>query len=109
MKDYMASGSFSRGKEEKAASESMVFGGNINQSVEMLMKTSHLFEPFPDAMAYDTAFLDRIHFTCRGGKFQSIVRISLLISWVLLRIIFPSLCGRCVKVRLVMQSIGILN
>jgi ATP-dependent Lon protease len=61
MKDYMASGSFARGKEEKAASASMVFVGNINQSVEALMKTSHLFDPFPDAMAYDTAFLDRMH------------------------------------------------
>lgn len=61
MKDYMASGSFARGKEEKAASASMVFVGNINQSVDVLLKTSHLFEPFPAAMAYDTAFLDRMH------------------------------------------------
>lgn len=61
MKDYMASGSFARGKEEKAASASMVFVGNINQSVEVMLKTSHLFEPFPDVMAYDTAFLDRMH------------------------------------------------
>jgi ATP-dependent Lon protease len=61
MKDYMASGSFARGKEEKAASASMVFVGNINQSVEVLLKTSHLFEPFPEAMAYDTAFFDRMH------------------------------------------------
>jgi ATP-dependent Lon protease len=61
MKDYMASGSFARGKEEKAASASMAFVGNINQSVDVLMKTSHLFDPFPEAMAYDTAFLDRMH------------------------------------------------
>ncbi|MDO4554257.1 MAG: protease Lon-related BREX system protein BrxL [Lachnospiraceae bacterium] len=61
MKDYMASGSFARGREEKAASASMVFVGNINQSVDVLLKTSHLFEPFPTAMAYDTAFLDRMH------------------------------------------------
>lgn len=61
MKDYMASGSFARGKEEKAATASMVFVGNINQSVDVLLKTSHLFEPFPEAMAYDTAFLDRMH------------------------------------------------
>lgn len=61
MKDYMASGSFARGREEKAASASMAFVGNINQSVDVLQKTSHLFEPFPAAMAYDTAFLDRMH------------------------------------------------
>ena len=61
MKDYMASGSFARGKEEKAASASMVFVGNINQSVDVLLKTSSLFDPFPPEMGIDTAFLDRIH------------------------------------------------
>ncbi len=61
MKDYMASGSFARGKEEKAARASMVFVGNINQSVDVLLKTSSLFDPFPPEMGTDTAFLDRIH------------------------------------------------
>lgn len=61
MKDYMASGSFARGKEEKAASASMVFVGNINQSVDVLLKTSSLFAPFPSEMGTDTAFLDRMH------------------------------------------------
>ena len=61
MKDYMASGSFARGKEEKAASASMVFVGNINQSVDVLLKTSRLFDPFPPEMGTDTAFLDRMH------------------------------------------------
>ena len=61
MKDYMASGSFARGKEEISASASMVFVGNINQSVEVLLKTSSLFDPFPPEMGTDTAFLDRMH------------------------------------------------
>lgn len=61
MKDYMASGSFARGKEEIAASASMVFVGNINQSVDVLLKTSSLFDPFPVEMGTDTAFLDRMH------------------------------------------------
>lgn len=61
MKDYMASGSFARGKEEKAASASMVFVGNNNQSVDVLLKTSSLFDPFPPEMGTDTAFLDRMH------------------------------------------------
>ena len=61
MKDYMASGSFARGKKEKAASASMVFVGNINQSVDVLLKTSSLFDPFPPEMGTDTAFLDRLH------------------------------------------------
>lgn len=60
MKDYMASGSFARGKEAIQANASMVFVGNVNQSVDYLLKTSHLFEPFPDAMI-DSAFFDRMH------------------------------------------------
>jgi ATP-dependent Lon protease len=60
MKDYMASGSFARGKAEIGAQASMVFVGNINQSVESLVKTSHLLAPFPEAMI-DTAFFDRFH------------------------------------------------
>ena len=60
MKDYMASGSFSRGRESINASASMVFVGNINQSVEQLVKTSHLLAPFPEAMI-DAAFFDRFH------------------------------------------------
>ena len=61
MKDYMASGSFARGKEEKSASATMVFVGNINQSVDVLLKASSLFAPFPPEMGTDTAFLDRMH------------------------------------------------
>lgn len=60
MKDYMASGSFARGKDAIQANASMVFVGNINQSVDYLLKTSHLFEPFPAAMI-DSAFFDRMH------------------------------------------------
>ena len=60
MKDYMASGSFARGKEEKVAAASMVFVGNINQSVDVLLKTSSLFDPFRPEMGTDTAFLDRL-------------------------------------------------
>lgn len=68
MKDYMASGSFARGKEEKNASASMVFVGNINQSVEVILKTSNLFEPFPEAMNRDTAFFDRMHYYLPGWE-----------------------------------------
>ncbi len=61
MKGYMASGAFSRGKAEIQAKASMVFVGNINQSVDTLLKTSSLFDPFPPEMGTDTAFLDRMH------------------------------------------------
>jgi len=60
MKDYMASGSFSRGRDAINAYASMVFVGNINQSVDTLVKTSHLLAPFPDDMI-DSAFFDRFH------------------------------------------------
>ncbi len=60
MKDYMASGSFARGRDSVNAYASMVFVGNINQSVDTLVKTSHLFAPFPAAMI-DSAFFDRFH------------------------------------------------
>ena len=60
MKDYMASGSFARGRDSINAYASMVFVGNINQSVDTLVKTSHLFSPFPETMI-DSAFFDRFH------------------------------------------------
>ncbi|MBN6185685.1 protease Lon-related BREX system protein BrxL [Aneurinibacillus sp. BA2021] len=68
MKDYMASGSFARGKEEKNASASMIFVGNINQSLDSLIKTSHLFAPFPEEMANDSAFFDRMHYYIPGWE-----------------------------------------
>ena len=68
MKDYMSSGSFSRGKEQKNADASIVMVGNVNQSIETLVKTSHLFAPFPDAMSSDTAFFDRIHYYIPGWE-----------------------------------------
>ena len=60
MKDYMASGSFARGRDMINAYASMVFVGNINQPVDTLVKTSHLLAPFPEAMI-DAAFFDRFH------------------------------------------------
>ncbi len=60
MKDYMASGSFSRGRDPINAYAAMVFIGNLNQPVDTLVKTSHLFAPFPEEMI-DSAFFDRMH------------------------------------------------
>ncbi len=60
MKDYMASGSFARGRDQINANASMVFVGNINQPVDTLVKTSHLLSPFPENMI-DSAFFDRFH------------------------------------------------
>jgi ATP-dependent Lon protease len=60
MKGYMANGSFARGRDSISASASMVFVGNITQSVDTLVKTSHLLAPFPRVMI-DSAFFDRFH------------------------------------------------
>ncbi len=70
MKDYMESGSFSRGGSsgELTGNASMVFNGNINQPVETLLKTSHLFAPFSEAVRNDTAFFDRVHFYLPGWE-----------------------------------------
>jgi ATP-dependent Lon protease len=68
MKDYMNSGSFSRGREMKVATASMVFVGNINQGIDYLLKTSNLFSPFPEAINNDTAFFDRIHYYLPGWE-----------------------------------------
>jgi len=67
LKDYMESGSFSRGREEIVAEASMVFAGNINQSVEVLTRTSTLFQPLP-ADLQDMAFIDRLHFYLPGWE-----------------------------------------
>jgi ATP-dependent Lon protease len=70
MKDYMESGSFSRaGKTgEKSASASIILNGNINQPVETVLQTSHLFSPFNEKIANDTAFLDRLSFFLPGWE-----------------------------------------
>jgi len=60
LKDYMESGSFSRGREEITALASLVFIGNINVDITTALRTSHLFTPFPSEMQ-DLAFLDRFH------------------------------------------------
>lgn len=67
MKGFMANGSFSRGKESVNADASMVFVGNINSSIENLVKTSHLLAPFPKDMI-DTAFFDRFHHYLPGWE-----------------------------------------
>lgn len=67
MKGYMANGSFSRGKESINANASMVFVGNINGSIENLVRVSHLLSPFPKEMI-DTAFFDRFHLYLPGWE-----------------------------------------
>lgn len=68
MKDYMASGSFARGRDMINADASMVFVGNINDTVQNLLKVTHLFSPFPPEFNNDSAFFDRIHYYLPGWE-----------------------------------------
>ena len=67
LKDYMESGSFSRGGEELIAEASIVFNGNINQPVDVLVRTGTLFQPLPEDMQ-DMALIDRLHFYLPGWE-----------------------------------------
>ena len=77
MKDYMASGSFARGRDVINADASMVFVGNINDSVQNMLKITHLFSPFPPEFNNDSAFFDRIHYYLPGWEIPK-MRSSLL-------------------------------
>ncbi|MCK5848356.1 MAG: protease Lon-related BREX system protein BrxL [Caldisericia bacterium] len=70
MKDFMESGSFSRAGAggEITGVASIILNGNINQPVETVLQTSHLFSPLSDEVNSDTAFLDRIHFYLPGWE-----------------------------------------
>jgi len=69
MKDYMESGSFSRAKGgEISGSASVILNGNINQPVETVLQTSHLFSPLSEEVNNDTAFLDRINLFLPGWE-----------------------------------------
>lgn len=68
LKTYCESGTFARGKEALSASASLAMFGNVNQPVEVLVKTSHLFAPLPEVIRDDMAFLDRIHYYIPGWE-----------------------------------------
>lgn len=61
MKNYMANGSFARGTDAISSDASIAFEGNTFRSVADMMRTTNLFEPFPEAFNNDSAFFDRIH------------------------------------------------
>lgn len=61
LKGYMAGGTYARGRESFNGDASMVFEGNINDSVQNVLKTTHLFDPFPPEFNEDSAFFDRVH------------------------------------------------
>jgi ATP-dependent Lon protease len=72
MKDYMESGSFSRGGKggEISGNASIIYNGNINQPVETVLQNSHLFSPMSAEVNNDTAFLDRINAYLPGWEIK---------------------------------------
>ena len=72
MKGYMASGQFSRAKENIRAEGSIVMVGNLDVDVEQQQKIGHLLSPMPPEMRDDTAFMDRIHAYAPGWDYPKL-------------------------------------
>jgi ATP-dependent Lon protease len=72
MKGYMASGQFSRGKENIRADGSIVMVGNLSVDVEQQQKIGHLLSPMPPEMRDDTAFMDRVHAYAPGWDYPKL-------------------------------------
>jgi ATP-dependent Lon protease len=72
MKGYMASGQFSRGKENIRAEGGLVMVGNLDVDVEQQQRVGHLLSPLPPEMREDTAFMDRVHAYAPGWSFPKL-------------------------------------
>lgn len=72
MKGYMASGQFSRGKENIRAEGGIVMVGNFDVDVEQQQRLGHLLSPLPPEMRNDTAFMDRLHAFGPGWDFPKV-------------------------------------
>jgi ATP-dependent Lon protease len=72
MKGYMASGQFSRGKENIRADGSLVMVGNFDVDVQQQQRIGHLLGPLPPEMRNDTAFTDRLHSFVPGWDFPKL-------------------------------------
>src|SRR5206468_12293563 len=63
VKNYMAQGSYSKDGVEFTSTCSIVLSGNIKTDIENrcpLWDYRHLFQPLPEELREDTAFLDRV-------------------------------------------------
>jgi ATP-dependent Lon protease len=68
MKTYCESGSYQRGSESASGDASIAMFGNTNQPVEVMVQSGHLFEPMPDIIRDDMAFIDRLHYYLPGWE-----------------------------------------
>ncbi len=92
MKNYMANGSFARGSDSISSDASIAFEGNTFRSVADMMRTSHLFEPFPDAFNGDSAFFDRIHAYLPGWETPKLRAAMFTKSYGLISDCFSEFC-----------------
>ncbi|MBK8060295.1 MAG: BREX system Lon protease-like protein BrxL [Gemmatimonadetes bacterium] len=72
MKGYMASGQFSRGKDNIRADGGIALLGNFDVDVEQQQRVGHLLSPLPPEMRNDTAFMDRLHAFVPGWDFPKL-------------------------------------
>ena len=68
MKTYCESGAFQRGQEAASGEASIALFGNTQQAIEIMVQTGHLFEPMPEVIRDDMAFIDRLHFYLPGWE-----------------------------------------
>lgn len=68
LKTYCESGQFQRGPEAMAGYASIAMFGNTQQPIDVMVETGHLFEPMPDVIRDDMAFIDRLHFYLPGWE-----------------------------------------
>lgn len=68
LKTYCESGTFARGKDALTGMASIALFGNTNQTVNVMVRSSHLFMPMPEVIREDLAFLDRLHFYVPGWE-----------------------------------------
>lgn len=68
MKTYCESGTYQRGTESASGDASIAMFGNTNQPVEVMVQRGHLFEPMPDIIRNDMAFIDRLHYYLPGWE-----------------------------------------
>lgn len=92
MKNYMANGSFARGSDSISSDASIAFEGNTFRSVEDMMRTTNLFEPFPDAFNNDSAFFDRIHAYLPGWETPKLRSSLFTASYGLISDCFSEFC-----------------
>ena len=92
MKNYMANGSFARGVDTITSDASIAFEGNIFRSVADMMRTTNLFEPFPEEFNNDSAFFDRIHAYLPGWEIPKLKSSSMTNSYGLISDCFAEFC-----------------